>query len=430
MSYMFIDVIFNIVTYWVLVLIMQYFCSARLHLHKKHIIICTVISALLNFFLAEYILLCLPLQVLLTVLVFSSRKIKDMLLFFPAFAMYIIISIIPECILDELLPKFNKYVYIDGEPLNLVALAVDSFLLCGLLLLRYILKKYQIPLQLNKKEIVGCIGLFFLLMLDGALIAVTNRSSRDPMLLLVWNTIFLGILIFCVSYYFYSIIESRIRIYRQTISRSETEYLRLQLDSLQDMKENEEQVKHLRHDLNNHLSVIQTLCEDGDYDSVKKYTIQLRKKIVLTGSNILTGNNVADLIIRSKMKVAQEHNIRFDFSGSLENLSMMDAPDICGLFANAYDNAIEACLSQSNAFINTQVSSTRNYTVIQITNSIHKKIAIRSNNIATTKADKYSHGYGIDIMKRIANKYNGNCTLHSNENEFTVKIVLLKNLTS
>lgn len=429
MSYIIIDVISNIAAYWILILIMQYICSAHISLKRNQIIICSAISAILNFVLVDYIHLCIPMQVVLTAFIFSSRKIKDVLLFFPTFLMYLILCIIPECILDELLPKYNKYMIIDGKPVNIVSIAVDLFLLFGLLILRYILKKYQISLHLTKKEIIGCIGLFFLLMLDGALIAVTNRSQMAPLYLFIWNTIFLGILIFCVAYYFYSIIESRARIYRQTISRSETEYLRIQLDSLQDIKENEEQVKHLRHDLNNHLSVIQTLCEDGDYDTVKKYTNQLRKKIVLTGSNILTGNNVADLIIRSKMKIAQEHNIQFEFSGSLENLSMMDAPDICGLFANAYDNAIEACLSQANAFINTQVSSTRNYTVIQITNSINKKIAIRSNSVATTKRDKSAHGYGIDIMKRIANKYNGTCSLHSNEHHFTVKIVLLKDTT-
>jgi len=427
MSLIIIDVIFNIIAYWILVLIMQYVWSAHFSLNKKEVFFCSVISGISSLLLGEYIELCVPAQVLLTVLIFSSRKVKDMLLFFPTFAMYLILAIIPECILDELLPKYNKYFYLEGKPVNFVSMTVDIILLVCLLILRYILIKYQTSLRLDKKEIAGCIGLFFLLMLDGALMMATNHSSIPPLYSLIWKTIFLGIFLFCVAYYFYSIIESRTKIYRQTISRSETEYLRVQLDSLQDVKENEAQVKHLRHDLNNHLSVIQTLCEDGDYDTVKKYTKQLRQKIALTGSNILTGNNVADLIIRSKMKEAQEHNIRFNFSGSLENLSMMEAPDICGLFANAYDNAIEACLSQTNAFIDTQVSSTRNYTVIQITNSINKKIAIRSNNVATTKADKSSHGYGIDIMKRIANKYNGNCTLHSTDNTFTVKIVLLKN---
>ncbi len=426
MSYIIIDVIFNIIAYWILVLIMQYIWSAHFSLNKKEVLFCTVISGVSGFILADYIDLCIPAQVLLTVLIFSTRKIKDMLLFFPTFAMYLILAIIPECILDELLPKYNKYFYVDGQPANFVSMTVDIVLLACLLVLRYILTKYQTSLRLNKKETVGCIGLFFLLMLDGALIMATNHSNMPPVYIIIWKTIFLGIFLFCVAYYFYSIIESRTQIYRQTISRSETEYLRVQLDSLQNVKESEAQVKHLRHDLNNHLSVIQTLCEDGNYDAVKKYTKQLRNNIVLSGAKILTGNNVADMIIRSKMKIAQEHNISFEFTGSLENLAMMDAPDICGLFANAYDNAIEACIPQSNAYINTRVSSTSNYTVIEISNSTDKKIAIRSNSVATTKADKSSHGYGIDIMKRIANKYNGNCTLHSAENEFIVKIVLLK----
>ena len=39
-----------------------------------------------------------------------------------------------------------------------------------------------------------------------------------------------------VVYYFYSLFASRIQIYRQCLSRNETEYLQLQLEALQDAK--------------------------------------------------------------------------------------------------------------------------------------------------------------------------------------------------
>lgn len=113
------------------------------------------------------------------------------------------------------------------------------------------------------------------------------------------------------------------------------------------------------------------------------------------------------------------------YSGSFESLKKMSAPDICGLLSNAYDNAIESCTLQKDAFIRTEVNTTRNYTVIQITNSISKKVRIQNNSMATTKDDKTTHGYGTIIMKRIAHKYGGNCTFTSTQNEFKVKIVLL-----
>lgn len=145
----------------------------------------------------------------------------------------------------------------------------------------------------------------------------------------------------------------------------------------------------------------------------------------MSGNKISTGNKAADFIIHSKCKTAEAHHIDFTFNGSLEQLQAVAPPDICGLLANAYDNAIESCLTQENPYISTVVSSTRNYTVIQITNSVSRKVSVRGNRIPTTKKDKLSHGYGIDIMKRIAHKYSGSCTLYSDEETFAVKITLL-----
>ncbi len=403
---------------------MQYICSATMKWNRNTILFFTVINIVLNTLFMKYALINMPILIALTVLVLSSRKVHDLLLFFPAFAIYFVFTIIPESIIKQLFPRFNSHILVNGEPLSLVSVAIDIFLLSSLILLGHTLQKYETTVHLSTKEILGCIGLFFFSFIDVGLLMAVEKSSMIPAFYYLWKFIFVAAFVLSLGGYLYSLIETRKRIYRQALSYNETEYLRLQLDSLQDIKENEEQIKHLRHDLNNHLIMIQSLCEEGNYEEVQKYTKHLRNDIVLAGSNVLTGNKVADLIVRSKLKEATEHDIEFTFSGSLEGLSTMEAPDICGLLANAYDNAIEACLTQQNPYIHTKVSTTRNYTVIQITNSIPHKISIRHNRIATTK-QKDSHGYGIEIMNKIAHKYNGSCTLHSSEKELTVKIVLL-----
>lgn len=420
-----INLILNIVAYWILILMMQYVCSAHMVLTKKTVWICTGMNIPVFLLFQNYAEICVPLLVAATVLLFSNRKLKDLLLFFPAFTIYLILTIIPESMVDVLIPEAKTRVLVGGYPLSIVGCIVDIILMSLLILLRHVLLKYEIRVRLSKKEIFSCIGVFFFSMIDGAFLLAANYSAMRPGYRYIWKIIFIGAFIFCVGAFLFSLIESRVRIYRKTLSRSETEYLRIQLDSLQDIKENEEQVKQLRHDLSNHLTIIQSLCDDGNYDEIRKYTEHLRDDIVLPGSDVLTGNRVADLVVRSKLKIAKEHGIDFTFHGSLANLQFMDAPDICGLLANAYDNAIEACLPQENPYICTNVSSTRNYTVIQITNSVTGKISVRGNHISTTKKDKSSHGYGIDIMKRIAHKYNGSCTLSSSDSEFFVKIVLL-----
>lgn len=424
---LFFNAAYNLLTYWILIFIMQYVCSAHIKLNKQNILISTALSTFVLLCFKEYSDICVPLLIAITVLLFSNRKLKDLLLFFPAIVFYLIITVIPTSMVDVLLPEARTHVFIGEFSFHIVGCVIDIILLALLILLRHVLLKYETTVHLTTNEIIACVGVFFFCMLDGGLLLATNYSNMKTSYQYIWKTIYIGAFIFCVGAFLFSLIDARVRIYRRALSRSETEYLRAQLDSLQDIKENETQVKQLRHDLSNHLAIIQSLCDNGNYDDIRNYTEHLRNDIILTGSDVLTGNQVADLVVRSKLKVAREHGIDFTFHGSLSNLQSMDAPDICGLLANAYDNAIEACLPQETPYIHTKVSATRNYTVIQITNSIAHKISVRGNHISTTKKDKGSHGYGIDIMKRIAHKYNGNCTLYCSDKEFSVKIVLLVN---
>lgn len=421
----------NLMEYWILILLMQYICAAHINLNRRSLFICSTVFLFLTAlgirFLPDDInfLISMSFSILLTVLCFSRKKGSDLLRFFPAVAIYFVLTAVPEAILMEIMPAFKIMLYISVYEVSLISLATDAALLIILLFLRHFLIKYQFILHFRMREIIGCIALLCFSFIDVALIAWVNHRDFKPIYHYAYLTIFIGAFLCSIVYYFYGLFASRVQLYQQCLSRNEIEYLQLQLDSLQDVKENEEQVRKMRHDLNSHLAVMKSLCEEKNYEEVRKYTEQLSHDAVFSGGKILTGNHISDMIVSQKMTVCEEHGITFTFEGSLNGLKNMAAPDICGLLSNAYNNAIEACLPQKDAYIHTKVNTTRNYTVIQIVNSIEKKVAIRGNRIPTTKGDKKSHGYGIEIMTQIAKKYGGSCSLHSSDTEFEVKIVLL-----
>lgn len=415
--------------YWIIILLMQYICSAHINLNRRNILLCTGINLLgagVSYLCPEYydVIFHMVFSVAATVLLFSSKKAADLLRFFPAAAIYFTLTVASQCILDELVSNQINLTFQDYS-MTLFFLVTDVTLLILLILLGCLFQKYHITLHYGIKEILGGIALLFFSFIDVGLVMLLNRSNLKPVPYYAFAFVFIGAFIFSVGYYLYSIFEYHIRIYHQSIERNETEYLKLQLSSLQNIKENEEHIKRMRHDLAGHLALIHALCEEGNYEKVQKYTEQLGECFVLPDNRILTGNKTADLVVSSRKKICDEYGLSFSFEGSLQHLQGMAAPDICGLFANAYDNAIEACIPLPDAYIHTKVHTTSNYTVIKISNPVSKKIFIRNNSIATTKKDMSFHGYGIDIMKRIAGKYKGSLTLKCDEKEFTVKIVLL-----
>lgn len=426
------SIITNLLDYWLIILIMQYICAAHMDLGRRNAVIRSCISVLwtvIAFF-------CPPpagidfwatmtIEIVLSVCLFSKRRLTDLLRFFPAFCVYFFIDFAPFTLVENIISPANVQLAIQNESRTIYSFMVDVTLLVLLLILRHVQLKYRTRIHFSGREVLGSIALLFFSLIDGALITVLSRAKYAPILYWAYMSIFVGGYIMGVGYFAYSLIESGKRIYRQTMARCETEYLRVQLDSLQEAKENETEVRKMRHDLTNHLAVISSLCQEGDYEEVRRYAEQLSHKVPRASGGISTGNQVADLVVASKSRLCEANGIAFEFSGNLQKLSAMAAPDICGLLANAYDNAIEACMAQPGSYVRTKVNSTRNYTVIEIVNPVEKKVSVRSSGIPTTKKDRKAHGYGIEIMKQIAERYNGSCTMRCDGKEFRLKLVLL-----
>lgn len=426
---------FNLMEYWILILLLQDVCATDLNLSRRNCLIGTAasaagfaaVSAALG---ADWAYIAMFGMVLLTILLFAGKRPYALLRLIPAFLIYFVLTVTLAAMLNTVFPATEKPIEFGGYAQTLTSIVIDVLLLSLLLLLHRAVKKYRITVYFWTREILGSIALFFFTFIDGQLLALAIQNRHAPALRYTYIVLFAGAYLCAVGYYLYSVAETWRRIYRQTKIRTEMEYMKLQLGALTDAKEDQEQTRRMRHDLNKHLAVMKALGDEGRYKEVYQYAEQLSRESIQFQDKLLTGNEIADLVAGQKKKICEENGIEFTFDGFLNGLGHMSAPDICGLLANAYDNAVEACLPQSGAYIRTRVNTTRNYTVIGIVNSVERKAPVRKNSVPTAKKDKSAHGYGIEIMKQIARKYGGSCTVSCDDQEFRVKIVLLTEIHS
>lgn len=415
-------VAFNLLEYWIFLLLMQYICAANMNLNRKNSAVGTgiaavAIAAVTVLFGSDWSGVVMYLALFLTIFLYAGKRGKAFLRFLPAFLLYATLTIIPGAMLDVLFSTRE-----DEIASAVMYIGIDLAMFALLMVLRHIVKKHQLTVGFGTKEMFGSIFLFFFTFIDGQLLELMNRQNHKPAVHYGYAALFFAVYFVSVGFYLYMIVDMWKRVRRQTKVRTEMEYMQLQLSSLDDMKESGEQTRRMRHDLNKHLAVMKMLCDEGKFDEVSEYAEQLSNESIRSGIRLLTGNEIVDLIAGQKKKRCEEHGIEFVFEGMIGDLGEMTGPDLCGLFANAYDNAIEACATLSGAYIRTKVNKTRNYTVIEIVNSIDKKVSLHRNK-ASRKKDS-AHGYGMEIMKQSARKYNGDCTFSCDEKEFKVKIVL------
>jgi sensor histidine kinase regulating citrate/malate metabolism len=108
-------------------------------------------------------------------------------------------------------------------------------------------------------------------------------------------------------------------------------------------------------------------------------------------------------------------------------LDFMNAMDICSIFGNALDNAIESELKIPNKekrLIHVTVSQQRNFLMIRFENYFEGDLKYREGILATTKKEQGFHGYGIKSIKYTVNKYGGAVGITAENNWFDLKILI------
>ena len=205
---------------------------------------------------------------------------------------------------------------------------------------------------------------------------------------------------------------------------SELEYqLREMKSNADSIREQDEEIKGLhesmrsiKHDMKNHLMVILSYLNDQDPEEAKKYISQILNKLNAVHSYIETGNSLMNHILNEKLSLARDKGI--DIKAEVENLefSKMESVDFSALLTNMLDNAIEACVAESE--IRVAISRRREYETIVVKNRIESSVLETNPNLETTKEDKAEHGKGVAQIRQITEKYDGMCDFYEEDGFF------------
>ncbi len=211
--------------------------------------------------------------------------------------------------------------------------------------------------------------------------------------------------------------------------------VRRELDAVQNALENQyKQYKQSResidiinmkhHDLKHQINMLRNMHDneqrsaflDSMEADIKAYELQNK-----------TGNSVLDTLLTGKSMYCNKHGITMTVVADGSLLDFMDAMDICSIFGNSLDNAIESVMEikeKEKRLIHVSVSQVKSFVMIRIENYFEGDLKIDSGNFLTTKKDAKSHGYGIKSIKYTANRYDGVVSINAENHWFELKILL------
>ncbi|MBS6506723.1 MAG: GHKL domain-containing protein [Paraclostridium bifermentans] len=308
---------------------------------------------------------------------------------------------------------------------KLIFLEVNILTKLLLIYIVTVIKTVKLKVNLNNKQYKYIFFSIILNLLSAILIFATiyktTQSVTDFALDFVIALISSSILI--LNIFFMWLI---IRVSKDSNLRAENkcikENIQLQHQYYLNMQESQMKVKKLYHDMKNHMICIENLYGKNEY--VESINNQLKE----CNSIFNTNNMILDIILNDKKRICESKGIDLIANINFKECNFIDSADVCSIFSNMIDNAIEACENiEDNSIskkINIKGTIVKSLYIIKCENPKNNIIKLKSGKILTNKKDKFLHGIGISSMKNSIEKYNGNLEVNDLNTRFLINICI------
>ena len=195
------------------------------------------------------------------------------------------------------------------------------------------------------------------------------------------------------------------------------------------MQNSSESLKSFRHDIVVHLVALRELASENDDFKVISYLNKLLGQLERSELHCETGNLAFDSVVNYKFNSLNEKEIKIDMNLFIPPKLNIELIDLVVIISNLLDNAVEAISKLDEKWISFKANYRNGTLIIEIKNPYDGKIIIRDENKPIIASSKQSddHGFGLKNIKNAVDKYNGELVISTDNNTFTVTILLFNN---
>lgn len=202
--------------------------------------------------------------------------------------------------------------------------------------------------------------------------------------------------------------------------------LDLQAQQYKSISKNIEETARSRHDLRHQFLLIESFVAKNDIDGLKTFLSEISNTLPLDGpTTTFCDNHAINAILGYYMSKAENEQIKINSDLRLGDVSNISDSDLCVLFGNLIENAIEACKTVTeNRYILLKSDVIAGRFSIVIENNFDGVYKTKNGHHLSRKRSYGKEGIGLTTVIAIVDKYNGNLRIQQNENIFTISLYL------
>lgn len=202
-------------------------------------------------------------------------------------------------------------------------------------------------------------------------------------------------------------------------------YLGEQVEQYKYLELREEETKKFRHDIRNHMHMINSFLNEKNYAAVEEYMKAMDVKIESIGNKLTVYNGIVDAVINRYQSEALKEGVSLDVKGRFPVESRVSAFDLCTIFSNLIENAIRGQKEYGEGSVHIECAYNEDEILICIENDYVGELEYRDGRLKTTKRDISRHGIGLLNVERCIEDNGGLISIDTDNNKFKVMVSLV-----
>ena len=196
--------------------------------------------------------------------------------------------------------------------------------------------------------------------------------------------------------------------------QTEEKYLKIQQDYTERAR--------TYHDISHHLHAIYTLAREAQDTGVVDYVKNIMSVDEADAlQKVWTGVDIIDCVLNEEYQKGTGNGLSILIDSHMLPMGMrISNKDLCSLFANILDNAIDAAKTR----VEIHIRLIHEMVLIQVENDTKSAPVFRGGKLVTTKSDKKNHGWGTRNIEDIVNRYDGSLKNQYRDGVFSTEILV------
>jgi len=214
-------------------------------------------------------------------------------------------------------------------------------------------------------------------------------------------------------------------VYKRTLEQKNMEQRLTMYDNqFEVIKESQKNLRSLRHDMNNHLALLDNYIQKKDFENASAYLYQIEANLTTPKEFCHTKNTEIDSILNYLLNQAEQLHCEISTKIDVPRQRFMPDFDLNILLSNLLENALEALTKVDKRILKIYIRYGKKILYISVYNSFDGNTKQKNGLFQTLKPDKELHGYGLMNMQKIIEKYNGKSIFRTDGNMFKADIIL------